>query len=247
MIRLKEYEPETLERYFSRIIEFFDISYCWRVNLAQKAEAGSTRSEKGYQMIAASTARAVAEALGYSAAKAEVISRCIGIGFPRGGKEGMQAIAETAGKLGIEINAPTLGVESAMEYISSRLFVATALDTHLREYCSDTPTEAIVCPEVRVVRICQEMLERVKRAEYHLGVDGGKLLYDSSAETKAASKQAGVPTLSPTLCEKTDALPPIPPRMTAEEKAAIQANAEGFANAFHGIDGLYKYITTDGQ
>ena len=247
MIDTKVFSSEALPDYYNRLAQRLEDCSCFRIALAKKAEAGSARSEKGYQMLAVSTARAVAEALGYSAAKAEVISRCIGIGFPRGGKEGMQVIAETAGKLGIEINAPTLGVESAMEYISSRLFVATALDTHLREYCSDTPTEAIVCPEVRVVRICQEMLERVKRAEYHLGVDGGKLLYDSSAETKAASKQAGVPTLSPTLCEKTDALPPIPPRMTAEEKAAIQANAEGFANAFHGIDGLYKYITTDGQ
>lgn len=246
MIDTKVFSSEALPDYYSRLAQRLKDCSCFRIALAKKAEAGSARSEKGYQMLAVSTARGIAEALGYDANKAATVSLCVGIGFPRGGKEGMATVTEYALAHGAAIDPKTLGAEAAMHMLCKWMPVATDLTHALDAYCSNSPTEAIACPEVRSVRICQEMLERVKRAEYFLGADGGKLLYDSSEETIAASRQAGVPTLGATLLEMTKELPEIPPRMTAEERAEILAGVDEFVRYYAFPEGLYRYVRSDG-
>lgn len=131
MIDTKVFSSEALPDYYNRLAQRLEDCSCFRIALAKKAEAGSTRSEKGYQMLAVSTARGIAEALSYDA-------------------------------------------------------------------------------------------------------------------NKAASRQAGVPTLGATLLEMTKELPEIPPRMTAEERAEILAGVDEFVRYYAFPEGLYRYVRSDG-
>lgn len=244
MIRMKEYAPEDMGRYCRRIIEHLEITSGWR-NLQFKAEAGSTRSEKGYQMLAASMAERVAKALGICPHEAKVISMCVGISFPRGGQEGRALIADYVAERKIEIDMESLYALAIEDYISNRLFVATALDQALRAYYSAVPTEQLGMCAAAVVRVCQDAIRKIKQIELFTAADGGALLLETCETLPAACLAAGRPIESPELTARTAALPDYHQnRLTEEEKAAMVASLDGYVKAF-GAEGILHYITTE--
>lgn len=246
MIRIKEYETDDLPRYYRRLNDHMEMSSMWR-NLQVKAEAGSTRSEKGYQMIAKSMAGRIARDLGYNPEKAEVLSACVGTYFPPYGQEGKRLIEQYLTKRDIGVDVSTLAIDSIEDYISTRLFVASDLDASLREYYSGALLENLQTPEVGVVRICQDAISKIKMVERFSNIDGGELLFNTSEDIVNASKAAGKPVKSAKLEQLVQSVSgKVEDRMTDEEKAEMIKNIDGFVKAF-GKEGIYKYLSTDGR
>ena len=241
---LKEYEPERLERYYKRVIEYLEMSSFWR-NLQYKAEAGTTRSEKGYQMIAKSMVERTARALGYDEGKATALSMCVGCAFPVYGKEGMREIIHYIKRNSIDLDPDLILIGCIEDYIGVRLFVATDLDAVLREYYLTASLEQITTPEVLLVRVCQDAISKVKLVERFSKVNGGELLYSVSQEIEELSKQAGKPMPSASLDQMIRSLEIVEEdRMTAGECEAVAEAIRGFIQAF-GKEGVYKYIPID--
>ena len=239
MIRINEYPPERMEQYYRRIIDHLEITSIWR-SLAGKAEAGSTRSEKGYQLIALSMASKIADALHLSQAKAMAISMCVGCGFPTYGQEGRALIAQYVTEHNLDIDLSILEVLVVEDYISTRLFVASELDQVLREYYSPIPTAQLKTPEVAVVRVCQDAVRKIKRLEYYTAADGGALLLETSETLPEKCRLAGKPVVSQKLTDLTKDLPEYPQnRMTEQERAARMDDIKDFVKAF-GDDGILK-------
>lgn len=61
MIDTKAFSSEALPDYYSRLAQRLEDCSCFRIALAKKAEAGSARSEKGYQMLPEIPPRMTAE------------------------------------------------------------------------------------------------------------------------------------------------------------------------------------------
>ena len=91
--RMVNKPPEIMPLYYKRLKEHFDIVMI-HSPLAGKADLGSSRSEKGYQLIAASASRQMAGALGCSEDKAEALSLAAGQFFPKYGMAGIEPIKE---------------------------------------------------------------------------------------------------------------------------------------------------------
>lgn len=243
MIRLKEYPAETLERYYRRLCEHLEMIMLWR-GLQYKAEAGSTRSEKGYQTIAKSIAKSMAHALGCNEYKAEALCVCVGCGFPLYGAEGMAVIRQYATEHLPSLNPSFLEGAAVEDYISSRLFVATDLDALLKEYYLKDPTEPPSCPELAVVRLCQSTIRKIKLAERYGNAEGGELLYTASQELVAGSKAAGKPVAWEELDRLVSSLSITPKeQLTEAQKDEIRQALDGYLKAF-GEEGVYKYITS---
>lgn len=243
MIRIKEFTEEHLPKYYKRLNEHLEMIMLWR-GLQYKAEAGSTRSEKGYQIIARSAAGRIARALGYDRDKTEALCACVGCGFPLYGAEGMALIRQYVIDRGLSLEIDFLEGAAVEEYISSRLFVASELDALLREYYQGAPSKPASCPELEVVRVCQDAVKKVKLAERYGGAEYGQLLYDTSVELCTASQAVG----RPTSWRKLDALAasltvPQKEYMTPEQKEAYLRELDEFYQCF-GEEGVLKFLTS---
>jgi len=238
MIRIKEFKSDELNKYYRRITEHIEITTLWR-DLQLKSEAGSNKSEKGYQLIALSMAGRIADILGIDCYKTKAISMCIGGAFPRHGQEGRDLIAEyaTENKLNIDVNfIEALAVE---DFISDRLFVASDLDMALREYYSPIPTEQLKTTEVAVVRVCQDTIRKIKILERFAAADGGMLLLEISKTLPEDCQRAGRPVESVAISDKIKILPECPEKqMTKAERADMINEIENFVKVY-GDEGIY--------
>lgn len=243
MIRIKAFPPEkNMELYYQRIVDHLEITSIWR-NLAGKAEAGSTRSEKGYQLIALSMAEKIAKTLGLCKSKAMAISMCVGCGFPKYGREGRALLAQYVTEHNLDIDLSILEVLVVEDYISTRLFVADQLDQILREYYSPIPTAQLKTPEAAVVRVCQDAIRKIKLLEYYTAADGGALLLETSDALCEACRLAEKPVESQKLTDLTKNLPEYPTNlMTEQERSARIEEITGFVTAF-GDEGILKVFS----
>lgn len=246
MIKIKEFEPEVLGKYYKRLNDHMEMSSMWR-NLQDKSEAGTTRSEKGYQMIAKSMAGRIARDLGYNSEKAEVISACVGAYFPKYGQEGKRLIEQYLSQKDLDVDVSTLAIDTIEDFISDRLFVASDLDSALREYYSGVSLDNLQTPEVGVVRVCQEAISKIKLVERFSNIDGGELLYNTSEDIINASRVAGRPVQSAKLSQLVNSVSgKVEDKMTEEEKNEMIETIDGFIRVF-GSEGIYKYLSTDGR
>ncbi|MBQ8893084.1 MAG: hypothetical protein IJ043_01600 [Clostridia bacterium] len=83
-LEIRKLNPGCDESYIARLREWLERNVF--KELASKAENGSTRSESGYQRIAASVSGQIARELGCSKDRAEALSMSAGLYFPKYGQ-----------------------------------------------------------------------------------------------------------------------------------------------------------------
>ncbi len=186
--KLLETKPETHENYFERIVEYMDRNLS--SNLGPKAEHGRNRSERGYQLTAASTCRQLARALGANEAKTEALSLAAGMYFPQYGQEGLKVIKEYIKDRSIDLNPDTLGLTSTCYIISNHCFQFLEPTVHVIFYdlADDYFSGRDQNEESKIVRLVQNTIMNVKKAEVFYDGAPGDLLYDVTNELVALAK-----------------------------------------------------------
>lgn len=225
---IKNYPPEDMPRYYKRIREYFEMKMPHSA-LAGKADLGSNRSEKGYQIIAASACGRIARNLGASEDKAEALSLAVGQFFPKYGMAGLEAVKEYITKNNIALDLDTLGVKLVEQMIGVRLFVAAELVEKLRQYFGGDDSD----PEVRIVRFVQQTIKDVKIAEKYFNGYPGDLLFNVSEEIGNLAKENGKITPSRILEQyraQIDAYQA--PVLTEEQKQEVFKEIDGFVSGF---------------
>ena len=225
---IKTYPPEDMPRYYKRIREYFEMKMPHSA-LAGKADLGSCRSEKGYQIIAASACGRMARALGASEDKAEALSLAVGQFFPKYGMAGLEPIKEYITKNNLALDLDTLGVELVECMICVRLFVAAELDEKLRQYFGGDDSDL----EVRIVRFVQQTIKDVKIAEKYFNGDPGDLLFNVIEEIGKLAKENGKITPSRILEQyraQIDAYQA--PVLTEEQRQEVITELDGYV---HGL------------
>ena len=162
---------EILERYVSR-------------RLAEKAEAGSTRSERGYQLIAADISGRIARELGCSEYKAKMLCLSVGVCFPEYGHKGMKAIKQYIADHNIDLDLEHLDYTIAA-YCLSLLWLGglkPAIGDAYHDAAYDYFYGIDQNEESRIVRLVQETILEVKKAEPFYDGYPGDLLHDATRE-----------------------------------------------------------------
>lgn len=180
--KLREIKPEANQSYFERIVEYMDRSLSR--DLGPKAEHGRTRSERGYQIVAATTCRQIARALGANEAKAEALSLVAGMYFPQYGQEGLKVIKEYIKDRNIDLNPDALGLNSACYVISRHCFRFIEPTVHAIFYdlADDYFSGRDQNEESKIVRLVQNTIMDAKKAEAFYDGAPGDLLYDVTRE-----------------------------------------------------------------
>ena len=226
--RMVDKPPEDMPRYYKRIKEYFDIIMI-HSSLAGKADLGSGRSEKGYQLIAASASRQMAGALGCSEDKAEALSLAVGQFFPKYGMAGVEPIKEYILNNKIDLDPDNLGVDLVEYIINRRLLVATDFDEKLHQYYRGDDSD----PEVRIVRFVQQTIKEVKIAEKYFAGNPGDLLFDVSQEIVKLAGETGQLTSSRILDEYRQQIDTYqPPMLTEEQRQDIVAELDRYIHSF---------------
>lgn len=186
--KLLETKPETHENFFVRIAESMDRNLS--SDLGPKAEHGRTRSERGYQMIAATTCRQIARALGANEAKTAAMCLAAGMYFPQYGQEGLKVIKEYIKDRSIDLDPDTLGLTSACYIISNHCFQFLEPTVHVIFYdlAEDYFSGQDQNEESKIVRLVQNTIMDVKKAEGFYDGAPGDLLYDVTRELVALAE-----------------------------------------------------------
>lgn len=234
-LEIRQLNPGYDEGYIKRIREWLEHNVF--KELATKAENGSTRSESGYQRIAASVCGSIARELGCSEDRAAALSLSVGLCFPKYGHEGLKAIKLYIEDRGIDIDPKDLGLYNACYYISS-IHYHTRNSKHvaakpLYELLYDYFHEVDSMEESRIVRLVQETIMDVKKAEAVYAGNPGDLLYDATQELIDLAKEYKKP-MKGTLLEKyreridTYSFPPL----TNEQQKEIYDKLDELINVF---------------
>ena len=222
--KLREIKPEANQSYFERIVEYMDRSLSR--DLGAKAEHGRTRSERGYQIVAATTCRQIARALGANEAKAEALSLVAGMYFPQYGQEGLKAIKEYIKDRNIDLNPDALGLTSACYIISRHCFRFIEPTVHAIFYdlADDYFSGRNQNEESKIVCLVQNTIMDAKKAEAFYDGAPGDLLYDVTRELVALAEDHQTLTKGTLLEPYRENIEnyQFPPLSEAEKKAVYQ-------------------------
>ncbi len=182
-----------IESYLERLVEYLERNLSR--DLGPKAEAGSMRSESGYQRIAASVSGRIARELGYSELKAKALSLGVGSYFPKYGHEGLKAVKQYVIENNIDLELDTLELTAAC-YSAQRyshryraddfkIMVPTVFYDLVYDYVYgiDNYTES------KIVRLVQDTIMDVKKAEAFYDGNPGDLLFDATNELVELAKE----------------------------------------------------------
>ena len=187
-IRVAEPPAENVSRYYEIIQERFSRGIISQ-HLRFRAEAGSTRSERGYQMIAASTCGRIARALGCSEARTTVLCQAVGLYFPNYGQEGIRAVKRYIKEKGLHLDPEMLGRDAVLFTVHR---IGWPIIGHFyRSVQSYFAGESD--SEIDIVRLVQETIKKVKTAEYFYEGYAGDLLFDVSQELVHLAEETGRP------------------------------------------------------
>ncbi|MBR3755649.1 MAG: hypothetical protein IKK48_00935 [Firmicutes bacterium] len=226
--RIASIPPEKMDLYYKHLKEYFDIVMI-HSPLAGKADLGSSRSEKGYQLIAASTSRQMARALGCSENKAEALSLAVGQFFPQYGMAGIEPITEYIVNNKIELAPDNLGVDLIEYMINQHMLVASEFDEKLHQYFSGDDSD----PEVQIVRFVQQTIKDVKIAEKFFAGNPGDLLFDVSQEIVKLAGESGQLTSSRILNKYKQQIDTYqPPVLTEKHRQDIFAELDRYIHSF---------------
>lgn len=185
-IRVAEPPAENVGGYYKRMQERFNRGIITQ-HLQFRAEAGSTRSERGYQKIAASTCGRIAWVLGCSEARAEVLSHAVGLYFPNYGQEGIRAVKRYIKERGLHLDHEMLGRDAVL--FAVRKIGWPIIGHFYRSVQSYFAGESD--PEIDIVRLVQDTIKKVKTAEHFYDGYPGDLLFDVSQELVRLAEENG--------------------------------------------------------
>ena len=186
---LRPVKPEAYESCLKKVGEYMERNLSRE--LGRKTDYGRTRAELGYQRIAASVSGQIAGELGCSEAGARVVSMAAGLYFPKYGQEGLKAVKQYIIDRGIDLDPETLGLAVACYYVSEYRFrypKPTALEAYYGLFL-DYFTGKDTLPESRIVRLVQQTILDVKKAEAFCRGLPGDLLYDATKELVALARE----------------------------------------------------------
>ena len=185
-IRVAEPPAENVSRYYEIMQERFERGIITQ-HLQFRAEAGSTRSERGYQKIAASTCGRVASVLGCSEDRAKVLCQAVGLYFPNYGQEGIRAVKRYIKEKGLNLDPDMLGRDAVLYAVHSiRWPVIGHFYRSVESYFAGESD-----PEIDIVRLVQETIKKVKIAEHFYEGYAGDLLFDVSQELVHLAEETG--------------------------------------------------------
>lgn len=232
MVEVKKYDikPEHVDAYYKRLTR--TLEFCVSRHLAGKAEAGTTRSEKGYQLIAANTAGRLARALGCSEMKTKNLCMAVGMCFPQYGQEGFRAVKQYIADQHIDLELQMLEVTFA-EYLirKYRELVSTEFHEMLCAYFSGEEGP----DEVRIVRFVQELIKDIKKAEVFYDGYSGDLLYDVTQEAVEVSQKKKELMRGSILADYDEKVAAYqPPQLAEEERSEVYQTLDRYIREFDG-------------
>ncbi len=232
-----------LKRYYEKLRIGVNMSTMWN-SLQRKAEYGSDRSEKGYQLVAANMAESIARELQLDPNLAAILTMCRGSFFPAYGKEGKKAIMEYLAQHNIDISEADLARTFVEHNLSSiGTLIIPDFDEKLQELFNDEIEPKT--PEVQVAKVCCRTMEDVKKIEGVANIDQTNLLYRISKDVEKCSIEANYPTDSAKLKELVSSIPEKEePTLSEEKKQKIFSVLDSFIkNSSKGeLDGICEYI-----
>lgn len=237
-----------LNKYFERLNIAITMSPMWNA-LQSKTEYGSDKSEKGYQLVAKSMAANIARGLNLNVDLAEVLTMCKGVFFPVKGEQGKKCILQYMKQNNIQMTESDLAV-AFVEYDLSQNgnIVTPELDALLKSVFNEQGETKV--PEVQVARICNEVIEGVKRIERYSTIPQVDLLYGISKDVEHASIEQGKPTIG----ERTQRMFNATPRgddteLPTEIREKIYSDLDTFIAFSNGnaINGICEYIGSDDE
>ena len=185
-IRVAEPPAENVSRYYEIMQERFERGIITQ-HLQFRAEAGSTRSERGYQKIGASTCGRIARALGCSEARTTVLCQAVGLYFPNYGQEGIRAVKRYIKERGLHLDPEMLGRDAVLYSVHSiRWPIIGHFYRSVQSYFAGESD-----PEIDIVRLVQETIKKVKIAEHFYEGYAGDLLFDVSQELVHLAEETG--------------------------------------------------------
>ena len=182
-----EIRPDAVDAYYKRIKASFEMSL--RRTLGGKAESGSTRSEYGYQSIAATSAVQLARTLGANEDKTAALSMAAGLYFPKYGHKGLEIVKQYITENNIDLSPESMGADMIECYMVDVLDdrIITDFDTAIRDYYAGDYS----IWELKIVRFIQDTIMEVKKAEPFYQGQPGDLLFDVMQEVKNQAETHG--------------------------------------------------------
>lgn len=232
MVEIKKYDikPEHVDSYYRRLNR--TLEFCVSRHLAGKAEAGTSRSERGYQLIAANTAGRLARVLDCSETKTQNLCMAVGICFPQYGQEGLRAVKQYIEDQHIDLNPQMLEVTLAEYQIRKyRELVSTEFHELLCAYFAGSEEP----DEVRIVRFVQDLIRNVKKATAFYDGYSGDLLYDVTQEAVEASQENKELMRGSILTGYDEKIAAYQlPQLTEEESAEVHQTLDRYIREFDG-------------
>lgn len=187
---IRKVKPEDQENHLKRLLLYLELAIS--EDLKHKSEAGTTRSERGYQMIAANTCASIARAIGCNETKAKVLSMAVGLYFPKHGHEGLKVVKHYITYHNIDLDINSLGLTTICYYLSKQHYYhpqkVITFDIFydlLHDYFSDTN----YYQESKIVRLVQDAIMDIKKIEHFYQGNPGNLLFEITEEMIELAKQ----------------------------------------------------------
>jgi len=235
------------EDYLKSLVEYLERNLSR--DLGPKAEAGSARSESGYQRIAAGVSGRIARQLGCSEYKAKALSLGIGLCFPKHGHEGLKAVKQYVIEHDIDLDLDTLELTAAcyaaqrylMRYSAEafKIIVPTVFYNLVYDYVYGIDRYT----ECKIVRLVQETIMNVKKAEAFYDGNPGDLLFDATTELVELAETHKKPVKGMLLDkyrEKTDSYRF--PELTEAERKEIYDRLDSLMESFADHPENLKYL-----
>lgn len=174
----RDITTDSIDLYYKRIKH--ELEFYVSRNLINKAEAGTNRSEKGYQFIAANVSERIARALGCNEDKAKVLCFAIGLYFPRYGHAGIKAVEKYIADHNIDLDVGILPIITVTHCIEPYHHI---IASHLYDLLYDYYHGIDSCDEIKIVRFVQKLIMDIKKVEVVYEGHPGNLLYHISEDT----------------------------------------------------------------
>lgn len=231
MVNITKYniKENAVEGYYKRLKD--TLANTLSFALKGKSESGTSRSEYGYQLIAASTSARLARTLGANEDWAEALSMAIGMYFPVYGHEGLTAIKEYIVEKNLDLDLETLGADMMLFHISNGTssVVTEFLEKALTDYYKGNDS----CLELKIVRFVQDTIMDVKKAEHFYSGDPGELLFDATQEIIDLAKERQTLVNSPLLETFSDKIASYQfPELTQKQKEEIYQGLDTYIKDF---------------
>lgn len=230
-----EYERTSFEEFKLQM----EISSIWNT-LQSKSEYLSAASEKGYQTVAALTARRLAHILKADADLSEALTMCKGACFPINGKAGKNCMMDYLDEKGISVSETMLGTNFIKYHLNRRKDVVTPeIEAMLMELFDDEKESDII--EVQIAKFSHQLIEDIKKVQRSGKKYKGNLLYDVNEDIIDQCEKTGKLEYGSLLLELLDGVKDKEVELSKEEHDRLYKLLDKCMNEFQ-ENGIYNFI-----